>query len=152
MRLCLLLFIIAVIAPLSAAQRTTRTHLRPKQHQKTDTLPGQVHIIPDTADFTIAGFNKPLNSLRETFHFSNHLGRTVTELFITVNYYDTSERQLHRQSRHIRWQIPPGETSLISYPSFDRQQSFYYHLSRQPRVKATPFLVTISVDSLAIIP
>lgn len=133
------------------AQRTTRTRLRPKHpatEQVTDT---PIYIIPAQETYAITGFDKPLNSLRETFHFTNNSTVTVTELFLTLNYTDTSARQLHRQSRHIVRTIPPGETTLLSIPSFDRQNSFYYRLSRKPRVQATPFDVTVVIDSIRVV-
>lgn len=132
------------------AQRTTRTRLHPKIERQTNPVHTPLYIIPTPESFTIAGFDKPLNSLRETFHFTNRTDSTITELFLTLNYTDTSLRQLHSQSRHVITTIPPQQTALISIPSFDRQKSFYYHLSRKPRVQATPFCVTITVDSVRI--
>ncbi|MDE6266301.1 MAG: hypothetical protein K2M07_03010 [Muribaculaceae bacterium] len=151
-RLFLLATLLSLLAQSAPAQRTTRPKSRPRQLSNPEVVDPPLFLIPDTTDFQIAGFDKPLNSLRETFHFTNLSQHTITELFITINYTDTSLRQLHRQSRHIIRTIPPGETSLIIYPSFDRQNSFYYHLSRRPRVQATPFNITITVDSVRILP
>lgn len=154
MKTSLLISIIALlIGTLPApAQRTTRTRLHAKPHVVTEPADTPIYIIPEAGSFIISGFDKPLNSKRETFHFTNITDYTVTELFLTINYTDTSARQLHRQSRRVIRTVSPGETLLIDYPSFDRQGSFYYHLSRKPRVQATPFDVTITVDSVRILP
>ena len=134
------------------AQRTTRSRLHAKQHVAEEPADTPIYIIPDAGSFIISGFDKPVNSKRATFPFTNITGPPVTELFLTINYTDTSARQLHRQSRRVIRTVTPGETLLIDYPSFDRQGSFYYHLSRKPRVQATPFDVTITVDSVRILP
>ncbi|MDE7153590.1 MAG: hypothetical protein K2O00_03985 [Muribaculaceae bacterium] len=134
----------------AVAQRTTRTRLRPRHQIEVQVADTPIYIVPAPETCPITGFDKPLNSLRETFHLTNNTPATVTELFLTLNYTDTSGRQLHRLSRHITHTIEPGETVLLSIPSFDRQKSFYYRLSRKPRVQSTPFDVTIQIDSVRI--
>lgn len=146
----LIVLIITLTAPAAMAQRTTRRHLKPRITAVTPT-DSTTTIVPGAGDFSINGFDKPMGSTKETFHFTNNLPSTITKVFLTITYLDTARRQLHKASRSFNASLPPGETTLVTLPSFDRQNSFYYHLSRKPRTQATPFDVVITVDSINVI-
>lgn len=99
---------------------------------------------------TVAGFEKALRSKRETMFVTNHSRDTITALWLTADYTDTLGRQLHRQSRPINVDLPPGQTRRIEQPSFDRDGMFYYYQTPPARstTAATPFKVTVHIDSL----
>ena len=69
---------------------------------------------------------------------------------MTITYFDSKNRQLHKRSAHLPLQIPAGETRQASLKSWDEQQSFYYEQSSVPaRVDvATPYSVKIAVDTI----
>ena len=127
------------------AQRTTRKNLKLKEVADT-TIVCDTLRNTDTHIIEISGYDKPLNSNKETFFVSNRGEATIVSIGITLNYFDSQERQLHKTTKTIHCSIPPGETRLLSIPSWDKQNSFYYHRSAQPRRQATPYSVTHSID------
>ena len=127
------------------AQRTTRKNLKLKEVADTidvcDTLTSSLTDI-----VVISGYDKPLTSHYETFFATNKGNTTITAINVTFNYFDKQNRQLHSATRNISCMIPPGETRQLSISSWDKQKSFYYHRSAQPRRQATPYSVTHSID------
>lgn len=125
----------------------------PKGAVRQPRLPAKVEVVNDTIDapsrdsLALAGFEKPLRSVRESLFVTNRSARPVTALEIEVSYYDMHGNLLHRLERTVDVALPSGETRRIEFPSFDRQQLFYYHRSPLPRgaVKATPFDVKVRV-------
>ena len=109
-------------------------------------------IAGDTASITLYGYDKPLNATCETVFASNRTDRDILELWITTVYLDTDNRQIHRASRHVKADIPAGETRVVNFPTWDTQRSFYYEGSRRPRVSATPYRVRQRVDTLIVKP
>lgn len=128
-----------------SAQRTTRKNLKLKEVADTiavcDTL---TNLLSDIV--VISGYDKPLTSHYETFFATNKGNTTITAINVTFNYFDKQNRQLHSATRNISCMIPPGETRLLSISSWDKQKSFYYHRSAQPRRQATPYSVTHSIN------
>ncbi|MDE6315658.1 MAG: hypothetical protein K2L71_04245, partial [Muribaculaceae bacterium] len=77
---------------------------------------------------------------------------SVVALELTFDYEDMSGRQLHRQTRVVRCDIPSGHTRRLSVPSWDRQHTFYYYMSPAPkRVQATPYVVRSTVERVFVI-
>lgn len=149
--LTLTIVAVALTAAPSKKQRTTR---RPLQ-----TTPMEITLAPtdsvvslDTADITLAGYDKPLRSRRETIFATNASpdSLTISSLRISITYRDNRGRQLHHRSVWINTRIPPGQTRQLSFPSWDTQQSFYYRRSKQPRSVATPYDITALADSATI--
>lgn len=97
-------------------------------------------------DVRLSGYDKPLNSRKESLFVSNRLDRDITALKIRLVYKDTAGRTLHETEREIRADIPAGATRLVQFPSWDKQNSFFYVKGRRPRVaNVTPFDVTCTV-------
>lgn len=100
-----------------------------------------------TDSVTVAGFDKPLRSVRESMFVTNRTPDSITGLGIEISYYDTQHRLLHRADHTVSCDIPAGETRRIEVRSFDRAGSFHYRLSPLPRGTraATPFDATVRV-------
>lgn len=81
---------------------------------------------------------------------TNKSDNTLIGIFFTIEYLDRTGRQLNKISQSIPADIPPGETRQLQWNSWDRQQSFFYIGSRQPRTRATGFDVKCRVDSVEI--
>lgn len=115
-----------------------------------DTITSMTVIEPDTSAITIAGYDKPVDSRTESFFIVNRSAHRLKGISIILTYFDTSGRQLHQATHNIYCDIPAGNTRQTTVPSWDRQQSFYYILSRAPRRKSTPFTVTCRIMSATI--
>ena len=139
------ILIALLIAAGVSAQRTTRRGLRASQPAATECA--AVDTVAVTADsITLSGYDKPLRSRTESMFVSNHTGRTVAGLRLRIEYFDLSGRSLHARECDIAARIPAGSTRQISFPSWDRQLSFYYRLSSKPRrADAAPYNVRCSV-------
>lgn len=97
-------------------------------------------------DVRLSGYDKPLNSRKESLFVSNRLDRDITAIKIRLVYKDTAGRTLHETEREIRADIPAGATRLVQFPSWDKQNTFFYVKGRRPRVaNVTPFDVTCTV-------
>lgn len=146
-------FIIVVMALAAISVLSQRTSRRPKGVvvQPTVELTSDT-IFGNPGTLRLSGFDKPLRSRKETFFATNTDSCTVSEMAVTLVYYDAKGRQLHRRHLRVRRHIEPGQTLQISIPTWDIQQSFYYTLSEKPKrvEQATPFNVSISVDTLFI--
>lgn len=110
-----------------------------------DTLRG-----PVCDSIAVAGFDKPLRSVRESMCVTNSSSRPLVGLRVTIDYLDTAGRQMHRAVRDITVDLPPAQTRRVEIPAFDRTGALYYHASPLPRGvrHATSFDVSITVDAV----
>lgn len=144
----LLLLAVLMAATVLNAQHTTRKRLR----ENPEKVCGQKAVVDTLVDISseelrLAGFDKPLRSNVETLFVTNNLACRVIGLNLTIDYVDTSGRMLHSRQVAVVTDIPPGHTRQVSFPTWDRQQSFYYWRSRKPeRADGTPFDVAINLD------
>ena len=145
MRTLFVILTLMVLAFNCDAQRTTRKGLKLKEERAT-TIEGDTVINPATDILKISGYDKPLYSTKETFFVTNNGDNTILGINITFNYFDKQNRQLHQVTKAVKCDIPPGETRQLSISSWDKQNSFYYINSAQPRRQATPYSVTHSID------
>lgn len=101
---------------------------------------------------SLSGFDKPISSDYESFFIENAGNSKIVRLWITIDYLNSGDRQIHSRKEVLRTEIPPGESRQVSFRSFDRQRSFYYYKSRKPRTEqgVAPFKVSISVDSVSV--
>ncbi len=149
-----IIFVVLAVAShtgLSAKKiKTTRSRLVTEK-TATDSLANTHHKIM-TCDSAVAlyGFDKPLQSLYESVFARNLTDSTICCVYLTIEYIDRKERQLHKRQCRVKTLIPPGETRLLRFPSWDRQNSFYYEKSRRPRVEATRFNDICNIDSVEI--
>ena len=145
MRILAVILTILAIGLTAEAQRTTRKNLKPINNHAM-TIAGDTIRDISANLLKITGYDKPLNSNKETFFVSNNGTSTITAMNITFNYFDSKNRQLHSASHTIECSIPPGETRQLSVSSWDKQKSFFYYRSAKPRRKATPYSVTHTIN------
>lgn len=142
----------------AVADKTLRGKLRPDREAlrfttHTDTCTQLYDTIRPVSPEAVrlSGYDKPLASRTESLFVSNSLDREITEIELRLTYTDMRGRMLHEAVRTIRAIIPPGATRRVEFPSWDRQQSFYYHRGRKPRVAdVTPYDLSCRVLSCVI--
>lgn len=131
------------------AQKTTRPRLTliPEQEEN-------CHIKADTigvvdGKITVSGYEKTLKSKYESLLITNSTETTIIELNLTINYLDSKGRQLHQRKIRIETEIPKGQTRMATFPSWDKQCSWYYELCPPARLSnnATPYKVKVTVDN-----
>lgn len=94
------------------------------------------------------GFDKPVNSMKETFYVINDSHYSIAGMSIEITYWDMSGRMLHKREEELKIDIPRGETRMISLPTIDNQKSLYYYRSRAPRKGGMSFNVEIGLIRL----
>lgn len=105
----------------------------------------------DEGDIVLRGFHKPLRSRRESVFATNNTTSAAIGVILDITYTDVKGRILHHQRRTLVTDLPSGETRKLDFPSWDRQQVFYYtHSPEPPRADGTPFDVRCFVDSMII--
>lgn len=145
--------IILAIMPLItlSAKRQRTTISAPHSAAPTATATAHHDTIYTGANkmIRIAGYDKPISTSKETLHITNLTDKdTITAVTLDIKYLDTKGRQLHRRHVEIKTTIPPGETRLADFPTWDIQRSFFYINSNQPRRQATPYDISIQTISL----
>lgn len=153
----ILLFSLILASVVAVGQNTTRKGVRAPQ-------PAQTAVSKDTKSALVApsdahsvdvnGYDKPLRSRRETFFVTNNEARSLTRMAFTITYFDMNGRQLHEEKHIVNVDIPSGETRQVSFPSWDKQQSFYYRRSAEPKLteQATPYDVKVAVTGVEYVP
>lgn len=148
-----ILHLIAIAALLAGAlaapaQRTTRGRLRPAPQAAA--TPRDLHpydtiaTAADSGAIHFSGYEKTLSSTKESFFATNHTDSLITILDIRITYLDMKGRQLDTRTLTLPADLPAGETRRFDIPTWDRQKTFYYHISPTPRTaQATPYRVTI---------
>ncbi|MGM9852807.1 MAG: hypothetical protein ACI30N_02425 [Muribaculaceae bacterium] len=97
------------------------------------------------ASVTVSGYEKPLRASKETVLVTNNdTIRALDELTLIIEYKTTAGRMLHKRTVTVYPLVEPGETRLVTFPTWDINRLFYYHLN-QPRTnsQATPYTVSI---------
>lgn len=150
-----LAFLLLLVSTSVAARRvkTRRAADAPKVATSVEPSPSVDTIAGVRADrlVSISGYDKPLRTSRESVFMTNNDSSAIMSLSFTIGYFDMQGRMIHKAQHRLNVDIPPYETRQLTFPSWDRQQSFYYHRSTPPRrVSATPYEVKISVDTLFI--
>lgn len=126
-------------------QRTTRPNLRLEQNNETYSAADTI----SPSHVRISGYEKTLRSAKESLLATNTGSDTISSIEITIDYLDTRGRQIH--SRNVRLNpsqpIPPGQTRMIEFKSWDSQRVWYYRLSPPSSTKgqATPYDVKVKV-------
>ena len=144
-QLPLLIVLLLSLTAGAVTRKTTRPRLKATPPERVDesTAPRLDTITVDSTLLVHSGYDKPLRSTVETMFITNRLdSATVTAVELSLIYRDMQGRQLHERRQWVSVTIPPRETRLVTIPTWDRQQSFYYHRSRRPRyATATPYTV-----------
>lgn len=155
-RLSAMIFLAAALTATAQRQRTTMTgRLSGSQPAVTvaATVPADTVTTGIDSILRLSGYDKPLAASRETLHARNLSDSlTVTFIKLSVKYLDHAGRELHRREVTLHNTISPGTTELVSFPTWDIQRSFFYIRSVEPRRQATPYDISITVDSIAVAP
>lgn len=151
----LVFILLACLSTGAGAQRTTRPRLRvaaPSEPEPECIVRPDSLVSADSVAISFRGYDKPLRSHRESFFAMNgDSTETIAGFSVTITYYDTAGRMLHRRSANIVQDIPPGETRRVDIPSWDRNNVYYYYLSTRPtRSAASPYKITLRADSVAL--
>lgn len=106
-------------------------------------------IAAGDSTMRLAGYDKPLRSRHETIFATSLVDDTVCGLTFTVTYVDMQGRTLHEREVTVSALIPPRATRKVDFPSWDRQQTFYYYLGTKPRSSAAiPYDVRMRMRAL----
>lgn len=153
-KILLLLTFLFVSAHCTWAQRTTRKGLKLEVIE----LPVEGDINkPDTLKLPgdlvrISGYEKPLSSKRESFHLTNNSKNDIIETIAIISYLDYQKRELHKRTVKIKADIPAGSTRLLTFPSWDTQNRFYYEGGPVPRKEAYPYSVNVTISHIVVLP
>lgn len=148
-RLLIPLLILLMAATAAVADNTMVRRLRPIPRTeavspslpRTDTIPA-----PSADSVPLSGYDKPLRATRETLCATNLTALPIVGLLVEITYTDLSGRQLHSRRVPLDTDIPPGETRLLSFPSWDTNHTFFYRRGPQPRTSGvTPYDVTMRI-------
>ena len=90
-----------------------------------------------------AGYDKEVNSSKESFIITNGSEELLVGVEIRIDYFDMSDRMLHSRTVRKSCYVPPGENRRLDISSWDKQHTFYYYLGNPPKKIATPFKVSI---------
>ena len=127
---------LAAIAIVCAAdntlRRNTRVDLAPDADA--DTIASDT-VVATPGQITVSGYDKPLRSYGESFFVTNATRQRLSAVIFDIHYLDLQGRQLHNRRATV--------TADIS--SWDKRQTFYYHLGPKPKTRGvTPFAVRIT--------
>lgn len=146
MRVALLILLVITSVCAANCRRTTRRGLRPEPVVPSEAVVEGDSVDVAEGDFTLAGFEKPLRSRRESFFVTNNTDRDIISLCVRLIYYDLDDRMLDTRTVDAAVDVAPGETSRVYIRAWDLQDVFYYYRSARPRSGvATPFKVSVTV-------
>lgn len=96
-----------------------------------------------TRQISFTGYDKNINSSKESFHVVNNSGFRITGMQLQIIYEDMEGRMLHSRKVSIKCDIPHAETRKTDIATWDTQHSFYYYLSNEPQKVSSPYQVKI---------
>ena len=88
-----------------------------------------------------AGYEKEINSSKETFLIQNKSSENFTGYNVRIVYLDMQDRMLHARSISGKCYVPAGETRKVDISSWDNQHTYYYYLGNEPKKVAIPYKV-----------
>lgn len=138
----LLASIAIVCAADNTLRRNTRVDIAPVAGA--DTIASDT-VVATAGQITVSGYDKPLRSYGESFFVTNATRQRLSAVILDIQYLDLQGRQLHNRRATVAADIPAGETRRVDISSWDKRQTFYYHLGPKPRTRGvTPFTVRIT--------
>lgn len=150
----LMIYAMIAGAMICIAQNTMRgRNLKPVPRPTIETTDARADTVSvDSGDILFSGYDKTLRSRKESVFVTNHSGHDACSISFEIEYRDMNGRQLHRECHSIDCDLPDGQTRLLVFPSWDKQQVWYYYLSRPARTSAqgTPYKVIITPESISI--
>lgn len=152
----LIALIVLLLAPAVSARKQKLQLNKPKPPTE-DYASGSFCVSTDCKDchegysidqVTYSGYDKPLTSNKETIFITNNTDKELTAVSFYINYIDVNGRQIHRAYHSLDISIPAGETRMVSFRSWDVQNSFRYKNSRDSRRDS--YTYTIELDPVSI--
>lgn len=143
------LLLIVLLLPLAAwciapGHKTTRRPVKAEVSAQTET-PAYDTIQALKGDISFRGYDKPLNTSKETLLATNNTTDTLQQIELRLTYTDLKGRPLHQRKVWVSHEIPPGQVRMLHFKSWDVQRTFYYAHGPKPRRDGmTPYLVTIN--------
>ncbi len=87
-----------------------------------------------------SGYDKRPSSKQESLFVTNSWDHHLKRVKVRMTYTDLEGNQIHSEIVTLECDVPPGETRNVTYPSWDKQGSFYYQGSTPPKTDScTPF-------------
>jgi len=155
-RLTAILLTLAISALAAVADNTISRGLRPivrEEPRAENTILPDTIELSDPAEIQLSGYDKPLQATRETLCATNNTSRRIAALVLEITYTDLAGRQIHRRRVTVSTDIPPGETRLVAFRSWDVNHTFFYRLGPKPRKSGvTPYDVTARILKIAVYP
>ncbi len=155
-----LALIIILLLAITATMDAHKTRRRGIKANPSITAVADTSTVRQRADTLDAGvdsmvrrsrYDKPLRSYVETLFVTNTLDRTLVAIELTLIYKDISQNEMHRVTRWLQCSIPPGATRMLTFSSWDRQQSYYYRHSRRPkRAQGSPYDIKTAVNRVVV--
>ena len=96
------------------------------------------------ARINFVGFDKEVNSSKESFMLVNPSDFNITGFKVRLDYFDMQDRMLHSRTITQECLVPEGETRKFDIKSWDTQHTYYYYLGNEPKKVATPFKVLMT--------
>lgn len=103
-------------------------------------------IIPQ---IELSGYDKTAQSAKESFLLTNNSEHNIAGMVIELTYTDLQGRMIHKREETVKYNVPQGETRMISIRTFDEQKTLYYKNSTPPRSGGMPFNVDIKITSVS---
>lgn len=150
-RLAIHLIILAILLSAAdiSARRTTRRALNPPLSGVT--VSGGMPA--DTSMIAIGKYDKPLRSRFESVFITNRTDSTVTALSLQLTYTSMQGDTIHQAVRLFNYRLPPRSTRRLTFSSWDKQQTLYYHLTDKPsKLRGTPYNVSITPVEISLSP
>lgn len=150
-RRAIIVVFLALLTSVTTAegQKTTRRGLKAAEQTAVtdDSLGIQSDTIRNPVDIlTASGYDKPLTSRKESLHLTNNGDARIVAVGLTITYTDFRGTELHKRTVNLKCDVPPHATRLVTFPSWDVQNSFYYEGSTKPRRQAYPYGITLTAD------
>lgn len=102
---------------------------------------GKIVFYPDQVSFS--GYDKQATSTIESFLLTNKSGYDISGIKVRIYYKDMKGRMLHSRDVSKKCNVRSGETQKLDVSTWDKQKSYYYYLSNEPRRVSTPYQVDI---------
>lgn len=96
---------------------------------------------------SFAGYDKEINSNKESFILINKSDREIKGYKVRIDYLDMQGRMLHSRIVEKSCEVPPNESRRFDIKSWDGQHTYYYYLGNEPKKVATPFQVVFHPQS-----
>lgn len=132
-----------------SAQKTTRKGLQRTYSVAVDSTAMFINE-PDTLKnpgewLFLSGYEKPVQSRKESFHLTNASDYTVKGIEVDIVYLDYTGAELHRRNVKLKCDVPPCSTRMLWFKAWDVQNRFYYQNGPKPRKEAYPYNVSMRI-------